>query len=87
MEQPGELRPDPLDPEIREHRVRAILGLTTDDVLPVPDKENLRTYRQYLATHLHFPFEARFLFKRGGRFPGIRLRGTGDWSGRPGGRQ
>jgi hypothetical protein len=59
MEQPGELRPSPLNLNFGEHRVRAILGLTTDDPLPTSDTENLRTYRQYLATHLHFPFEVR----------------------------
>jgi hypothetical protein len=62
MEQPGELCPQPLDLTYGDDRVRAILGLTTDDVLPVPDMDNLRTYRQYLGERLRFPFEGRSLF-------------------------
>lgn len=39
-------------------RIRTILGLTSDDPLPAPTRENLRKYHAYLSKKLSLPFNA-----------------------------
>jgi hypothetical protein len=41
-------------------RIRAIFGLATDAPLPHVTVHTLLTYRQYLARHLAFPFQALY---------------------------
>lgn len=61
MEQPSRIVTLPLDPADQEDRVRAMLGLTSDDPLPEVDEANLRTCQRYLSEHLSFPFEVRYM--------------------------
>jgi hypothetical protein len=42
-----------------EDRIRAVLGIN-DSSLPEVGNETLRSYCEYLATHLSFPFRARY---------------------------
>ncbi|MGA2033719.1 MAG: calcium-binding protein [Thermoguttaceae bacterium] len=53
---------DPYERQIRhpEDRLRAILGLGRDDLLPEVNDETIRKYYQYLALRLTLPFEARY---------------------------
>jgi hypothetical protein len=60
IEQPGEITPRPLSPKNQDDRVRIVFGLTSDDLLPRPDKDSLETYYDYLGERLSFPFEARY---------------------------
>ena len=59
MEQPTSIVTKPLDFSVREDRIRAVLGLTTDDAVPLVRRAHLRKYQRYLAAHLSFPFKAR----------------------------
>jgi hypothetical protein len=60
IEQPTSIHTRPLNPADQDDRIRAVLGLTSDDPLPEVDDEHLRTYHAYLAEHLSFPFPANF---------------------------
>lgn len=60
IEQPTKIEPKPLDMQDEEDRTRAVFGLTRDDPLPTLEVVTLRTYRDYLAAHLSFPFEAKW---------------------------
>src|SRR5260370_10308915 len=61
METPSRIVTLPLDPADQEDRVRAMLGLTSDDPLPEVDEANLRMCQRYLSEHLAFPFEVRYM--------------------------
>jgi hypothetical protein len=65
IEQPTALRTRPLDPKNEEDRLRAIFGLTSDDLVPAVGEVSLRRYHDYLAAHLTFPFEAEFSVETG----------------------
>jgi len=58
IEQPTTIVARPLRPGDQDDRVRAVFGLSSDDLLPAADEDNLRRYHDYLATHLSFPFRA-----------------------------
>jgi hypothetical protein len=58
--QPTNLISRSLSKDDQDDRVRAIFGLTSDDPLPFVNDENLRKYHRYLATHLSFPFQAKY---------------------------
>ena len=58
--QPTNLVSRPLSKDDQDDRIRAIFGLTSDDPLPLLNDENLRKYHRYLATHLSFPFQAKY---------------------------
>ena len=60
IEQPTSIVTRPLSEDDQDDRIRAIFGLTSDDPLPPANEENLRRYRRYLATHLSFPFQAKY---------------------------
>jgi len=60
MEEPAHLVTRPLSTEIPEDRVRAVLGLTTDDPLPPLDEEMLSRYLGFLKARLVFPFRADY---------------------------
>jgi hypothetical protein len=53
----------PLSKRDQDDRIRAILGLTSDDPMPPVTSENLRRYHSHLARELRFPFRARVPFE------------------------
>lgn len=60
IEQPTNLRHRPLSTNDPDDRIRAIFGLTSDDPLPVVNKENLDRYYRHLKSHLALPFQAKY---------------------------
>ena len=58
LEQPTQIVTRPLNKDNQDDRIRAILGLTSDDPLPEVNGESLCKYHEYLAAHLKFPFPA-----------------------------
>ena len=60
VEQPTDIQTKPLDINDQQDRIRAALGVTTDDAVPVVEKATLHTYGEYLKAHLTFPFPATF---------------------------
>jgi len=58
IEQPTDIQTKPLNMEDQEDRIRAVFGLTHDDPVPEVGPETMRLYRDHLAEHLSFPFEA-----------------------------
>jgi Calcium binding len=65
MEQPATILPRPLQPYDQSDRIRAVLGLTSDEPLPAADKEQLRKYHQFLSDKLSFPFNAEIWVQSG----------------------
>ena len=65
IEQPTNLITRSLSKDDEDDRIRAIFGLTSDDPLPFINDENLRKYHRYLATHLSFPFPAKYSVETG----------------------
>lgn len=59
IEQPTAIQTEPLNMKDQDDRIRAVFGLTHDDPVPEVESETLRTYRDYFAEHLSFPFEAQ----------------------------
>lgn len=60
IEQPRHIETKPLDLSDQDDRIRAALGLTSDDPLAEGDFDTLRIYRDYLAENLTFPFEVEW---------------------------
>jgi hypothetical protein len=60
IEQPTPIITRPLKMSDQDDRIRAILGLTSDDSLPEVDEENLCKYHEYLTRHFTFPFQASY---------------------------
>jgi len=60
VEQPTDIQTQPLDLNDQQDRIRAALGVTTDDAVPVVEKATLHTYGEYLKARLAFPFPATF---------------------------
>jgi hypothetical protein len=60
IEQPTQIVTRPLRITDPQDRIRAILGVTSDDPLPDVDEENLHKYHRYLGEKLTFPFEAMY---------------------------
>jgi len=58
LEQPTKIVTPPLSMKVQEDRIRAIFGLTRDDLLPEVDEDSLRIYYTFLAAKLKFPVEA-----------------------------
>ena len=56
MERPTQIVTRPLNMKNQEDRIRAVLGLTSDDPLPEVNGENLCKYHEHLTAHLKFPF-------------------------------
>ena len=65
IEQPTSIVTQPLSMDDQDDRIKAILGLTSDDLLPEADDESLVAYYKYLTTNLSFPFEAKYSFETG----------------------
>ncbi len=60
LEQPTNIQTKPLDPADPEDRLRAALGVTTDDAVPLVKKATLLKYFEYLKAALVFPFPATY---------------------------
>ena len=60
LEQPTNIQTKPLDPAEPEDRIRAALGVTTDDAVPLVQKETLLKYFEYLKANLAFPFPVTY---------------------------
>jgi hypothetical protein len=58
LEQPTKIVTPPLSMKDQDDRIRAVFGLTRDDLLPDADEDSLCTYYKYLAAKLKFPAEA-----------------------------
>jgi hypothetical protein len=69
IEQPKEIKTVPLDPEDQDDRIRMVFGLTSNDLLPDVDVDELLTYHDYLSKHMQFPFEVDY-FEETGPFEG-----------------
>ena len=81
IEQPAKIVTKPLDMKNEDDRIRAVFELTSDDPLPAVDFETLEVYREYLAEHLAFPFEAVWESEAGplsNRREKVRVTGLGD---------
>jgi len=68
LEQPTKIVTPPLSMEDQDDRIRAVFGLTRDDLVPDVNGSDLRTYYNYLAANLKFPFDATWI--REARFGG-----------------
>jgi hypothetical protein len=60
MEQPANLVTKPLSTDSQGDRIRMVFGLTSNDPLPRWDLETDGQYREFLAAHLTFPFDATY---------------------------
>jgi hypothetical protein len=60
LEQPTNIQTKPLDLHDQKDRIRAALGVTTDDAVPPVERATLRAYGEYLKARLAFPLSARF---------------------------
>jgi hypothetical protein len=58
IEQPSAIVTRPLSTDDQDDRVRAVLGLTSDDSLPLVDEQTLRAFHAHLSTRLKFPLHA-----------------------------
>lgn len=58
LQQPAKIVTPPLSMDDEDDRIRAVFGLTRDDLLPDVDDATLLTYYKYLASRLTFPLEA-----------------------------
>ena len=67
LEQPTNIQTKPLDPTDFEDRIRAAMGVTTDDPVPFVEKETLLKYFEYLKANLVFPFPATYSHHDGKR--------------------
>jgi len=65
IEQPTSIVNQPLSMDDQDDRIKAILGLMSDDPLPEADDESLVAYYKYLTANLSFPFEAKYSFETG----------------------
>lgn len=67
IEQPKNVITKPLDPNNQKDRMRAVLGVTTDDDVPLVEKTTLLKYFDHLKAHLSFPFPATYTHHDGKR--------------------
>ncbi len=58
LEQPTKIVTPPLSMKDQDDRIRAVFGLTRDDLLPEVDEDGLYLYYKFLAAKLKFPVEA-----------------------------
>jgi hypothetical protein len=77
IEQPTSIVTRRLNERDEDDRVRIALGLTSDDPLPGVEDDTLRAYHHYLATHLVFPFQARWEPEYGPKQP-IKITGLSN---------
>ena len=60
IEQPTNIVTPPLSVKDRDDRIRAVFGLTHDDLIPHVNPETLLIYYRYLRATLTFPFPATY---------------------------
>lgn len=60
LDEPTDIQTKPLDLSEPEDRLRAALGVTTDDAVPFVEKPTLLKYFEYLKANLTFPFPASY---------------------------
>ena len=60
IEQPTTIVTPPLSMKDQDDRIRAVFGLTHDDLIPQVNPETLLTYFRYLRDTLTFPFPATY---------------------------
>jgi len=65
LEQPTKIVTPPLSMKDQDDRIRAVFGLTSDNLLPEVDEDSLCTYYKYLAAKLKFPFAATWTREAG----------------------
>ena len=82
IEQPKAIITKPLSLKDQDDRIRMVFGLTSNDPLPVVDKDMLERYHQYLAKNLVFPFLAEHAVKYGAA-QRVTVIGLGDSSEEP----
>ena len=58
LERPTKIVTPPLSMKDQDDRIRAVFGLTRDDLLPNVDEASLRIYHKHLVANLIFPFTA-----------------------------
>jgi hypothetical protein len=82
LEEPTNIQTKPLDPAKPEDRLRAALGVTTDDAVPWVEKATLLKYFEYLKANLTFPFSATYSHHDGKRrvFHKVSVVGMSDES-------
>jgi hypothetical protein len=80
LEEPTNIQTKPLDPAEPEDRLRAALGVTTDDAVPLVEKPILLRYFEYLKGNLVFPFPATYSHHDGKRriFRRVSVVGLSD---------
>lgn len=81
IESPTKIRTKRLSPKDQDDRVRMVFDLTTDDPLPAVDYDTLETYREHLAKHLVFPFDAKYTAETGplsSKTTKVHVIGLGD---------
>ena len=69
IEHPTKITTKPLSMDDQEDRIRAVLGLTSNDPLPEVDEDTLLRYHEYLSKNMSFPFEMDY-FEETGPFEG-----------------
>jgi hypothetical protein len=77
IEQPSAIVTRPLSTDDQEDRIRAMLGLTSDDSLPLVDEETLRAFHEHLSAKLTFPTQASWQSGNGPARP-ITILGLAD---------
>lgn len=82
IEQPKAIITKPLSLKDQDDRIRMVFGLTSNDPLPVVDKDMLEGYHQYMAKNLVFPFSAEHAVKFGDP-QRVTVIGLGDSSEEP----
>jgi hypothetical protein len=80
LEEPTNIQTKPLNPAEPEDRLRAALGVTTDDAVPFVEKPTLLKYFEYLKVNLAFPFPASYSHHDGKRqvFHNVLVVGMSD---------
>jgi hypothetical protein len=69
VEPPTNIVTKPLSMADQDDRIRAVFGLTGDDLVPDVNPTTLRTYFEYLSRHLRVPVEAKYDPEHGPRGP------------------
>ena len=67
LEQPTNIVTRPQSMNDQDDRIRAVFGLTSNDLLPEVDESSHRTYYRHLAANLKFPFVAVWVREAGFR--------------------
>jgi Calcium binding len=65
LEQPKKIVTPPLSMKDQDDRIRAVFGLTRDDLLPDVDEASQHTYYKHLVANLKFPFAATWVREAG----------------------